>query len=95
MSTGANPLARAPADRRIDQTLWSAECKAPTRSGAVATLQRLLRSAGCDLVAEVEPRPVLDRERLEDVRRILRMSPEERLREVANVSRFLAGARPA
>lgn len=58
-----------------------------------STLERLLAAAGLDLLAEVQPRPVLDAQELDDVARILRMTPEERLREVANVSHFLAGAR--
>lgn len=42
---------------------------------------------------EVIPSPVLDRTMLADVPRILRLTPEERLREVGNVSRFVAMAR--
>ncbi len=57
------------------------------------TLQRLLRAAGFDLAAEIVPRPTARSHMMGDVARILRLSPEDRLREVAAVSRFLAGAR--
>jgi len=59
------------------------------------TLSRLLSAAGFALRSQVEPRPALDSHMLEDVARILRLTPEERLAEVRNVSRFLAAARRA
>jgi hypothetical protein len=59
------------------------------------TLGRLVAAAGFELELEVHPKPVLDRRLLDDVPRILRLSPEARLREVANLSRFLAAARRA
>jgi len=52
------------------------------------TLDRLLAAAGFELRAHLLPRPVLESHMLEDVRRILCLSPEDRLREVANLSRF-------
>ncbi len=57
-----------------------------------ATLNRLLKAAGFGLSAvlnriDVEP-AVMD-----DVPRILRLTPEERLREAGQVSRFIAAAR--
>ena len=58
-----------------------------------ATLERLLRGAGFSLTVQLIPRPQLDRQVLDDVQRILRMSPEDRLREVGNVSRMVAEAR--
>jgi transcriptional regulator with XRE-family HTH domain len=57
------------------------------------TLERLLEAAGFELELGAHPKPVLDRQLLEDVPRILRLTPEARLREVANLSRFLAAAR--
>jgi transcriptional regulator with XRE-family HTH domain len=57
------------------------------------TLTGLLKSAGFELRAELERMPVVDRQILDDVPRILRLTPEQRLREVANVSRFIAGAK--
>ncbi len=44
---------------------------------------------------ELAPLPVLDTHVLEDVSRILALTPEERLLEVRNVSRFDAAARRA
>ena len=62
-------------------------------SPTMSTLTRLVRAAGFQLVADVEPVPRLDPSVLDDIPRILRMSPEERLREVAQVSRFINAAR--
>lgn len=60
---------------------------------SLVTLNRLLSAAGFTMVAELEKIPVVDRSILDDVPRILRMSAEDRLREVAQVSRFVTGAR--
>jgi transcriptional regulator with XRE-family HTH domain len=57
------------------------------------TLMRLIRAAGCTLRAHVEPVRLMDQSLLDDVPRILRMTPEARLEEVARVSRFVAEAR--
>lgn len=57
------------------------------------TLMRLIRSAGFTLVAHVEQVPTVERSILDDVPRILRMTPEQRLEEVAQVSRFVSAAR--
>jgi transcriptional regulator with XRE-family HTH domain len=57
------------------------------------TLRHLLAAAGFDVVAHLVPRPVVDSHMLTDVDRLLRLSPEDRLRETGNVSRFLTGAR--
>jgi len=57
-----------------------------------ATLGRLLKAAGFALstgLKRVDVDPVV----LDDVPRILRLTPEERLREVGQVSRFIAAAR--
>lgn len=59
------------------------------------TLRRLLASAGFDVVTELVPRPVVDSHMLADIERLLQRSPEDRLREVASVSRFLIEARRA
>lgn len=56
------------------------------------TLMRLLRAAGFKLRATIERIPPVDRSLLDDVPRILRMTPEQRLEEVAEVSRFIAAA---
>ena len=57
------------------------------------TLSRLLAAAGFELFAGLEPLPVPDTHMLEDVARILALSPEDRLREVAPLSRFDSAAR--
>jgi transcriptional regulator with XRE-family HTH domain len=54
------------------------------------TLDRLIAAAGFELRRELSPRPVLHSHMLDDCARILRLSPVERLREVGNVSRFVA-----
>jgi predicted transcriptional regulator len=62
-------------------------------SPSFATLSKMLEAAGFDLVTQIDPRLTLDRSELDDVRRILKLTPEERLNEVRNVSRFVAAAR--
>lgn len=57
-----------------------------------STLSRLLKAAGFSLSTELRQISV-DPQLLDDVPRILAMSPEQRLREVAQVSRFLSAAR--
>ena len=57
------------------------------------TLATLLAAAGFELIARLEPAANVDTHMLEDVERILSLTPEERLREVANLSRFEAAAK--
>lgn len=57
------------------------------------TLGRLLRSAGYEIRTELQKLPVLDKQLLDDVPRILKLTPEQRLREVARVDHFFAGAK--
>jgi transcriptional regulator with XRE-family HTH domain len=57
-----------------------------------STLARLLKAAGFSLFADLR-RTRVDPQLLDDVPRILALSPEQRLREVALVSRFLSAAR--
>src|SRR5262245_30975688 len=59
------------------------------------TLQRIAKAAGFEITLSLTRKPVLDRQILDDVPRILRMSPEDRLREVGNINRFSASARQA
>jgi transcriptional regulator with XRE-family HTH domain len=61
-------------------------------SPSLATLSRLLKAAGFGLSAGLRMIAV-DPSLLDDVPRILRLTPEERLREVAHVSSFIAAAR--
>jgi transcriptional regulator with XRE-family HTH domain len=57
------------------------------------TLTRLLGAAGYEIRCDLVPRPVPDSHMLEDVDRIMGLTPEERLIEVRSVSRFEAAAR--
>ena len=57
------------------------------------TLERLLEAANLDIHAQLEPRVVVGSHMLGEVPRILRMTPEQRLEEVKNLSEFLANAR--
>ena len=59
-----------------------------------ATLARLLKAAGFRLNATLR-RIHADPALLDDVPRILLLTPEERLREVGQVSRFISAARRA
>ena len=57
------------------------------------TLARLVEAGGFDLDVELVPWGAPDSHMLDDVERILRLTPEERLLEVANVNRFVHRAR--
>lgn len=57
-----------------------------------STLVRLLKAAGFSLSPDLR-RISIDPQLLDDVPRILALSPEQRLREVAQVSRFFSAAR--
>src|ERR1041385_6537773 len=59
------------------------------------TLERLGHAAGVELALTLPPPAGLDRQGLDGVPRLLRLSPEDRLREVANLARLLAQARRA
>ena len=57
-----------------------------------STLVRLLKAAGFGLSPSLR-RIRVDPQMLDDVPRILALSPEQRLREIAQVSRFVSAAR--
>jgi len=57
------------------------------------TLVRLCAAAGFEVEPVLRPRTVVRSHMLADVPRILRLTPEERLVELRNASRFLAAAR--
>lgn len=57
------------------------------------TLARLVEAAGFELRAELAMRAVVETHMLADVARILSLSPEARLLEMRNLSRFEAAAR--
>lgn len=62
-------------------------------SPGAATLARLLAAAGFETRTELAPLSPPQSHMLDDVARILRLSPDARLQELANVSRFVAAAR--
>ena len=57
------------------------------------TLTRLLAAAGFELRADLDVRTTARSHRLDDVARILRLSPTQRLDEVRNLNRFVHAAR--
>lgn len=57
------------------------------------TLRGLLAAVGLEVTCELVPAVVVDSHMLDDVERILAMTPEERLVEVRNFSRLEAAAR--
>jgi transcriptional regulator with XRE-family HTH domain len=57
------------------------------------TLERLIAAAGFSLHRELTLRPTPDSYMLQDVARILSLTPEERLAEVRNLNAFLAETR--
>ena len=66
-----------------------------TTSPTWETLTRIVAAAGFILEPHLTLRPVAGSHMLADVRRILSLTPEQRLREVANASRFTAQVRRA
>jgi transcriptional regulator with XRE-family HTH domain len=56
------------------------------------TVLRLLAATGFELQTSLQLRPVKRSHMLNDVSRILRLTPEERLNELRNASRFFASA---
>lgn len=62
-------------------------------SPSAGTLERLLREAGFRLRVELRARRPGASHMLADVARILSLTPEQRLLEVRNMSRFLSAAR--
>lgn len=51
-------------------------------------LRKLLDAAGFELRISARLKPIRDTHMRDDINRLLAMSPEDRLREVANISRF-------
>ncbi len=72
-----------------------ARIEAGTTSPTWKSLTRILEAAGFSLDAGMIPSPVRGSHMLDDVARILSLSPEARLAEVANAARFLAAATKA
>src|SRR5262245_19032508 len=59
---------------------------------SAGTLRRILAAAGVELSATLVELPVRSSHMLADVARILRLTPEQRLIEVRNLSRLQAAA---
>lgn len=59
------------------------------------TLQRIVAATGHSLVADIEPATIGSTHMMDDVARILALSPEDRLRELAAIDRFALHARRA
>lgn len=56
------------------------------------TLVHLLRAAGCELDVDLRPAQARRSHMLDDVPRILRLTPEQRLLELRNAAHMLASA---
>ncbi|MGH7701982.1 MAG: helix-turn-helix domain-containing protein [Gemmatimonadales bacterium] len=57
------------------------------------TLSRLLTALGLEMRVRLDVQPASGTQMLDDVPRILRLTPEERLAELRNVSRLVTEAR--
>ncbi len=91
--TRAGVTQRELADRARTSQSVVARIESGQTIPSVDTLDRLLAAAGFELKRALFPKPVVHSHMLEDSARILRLSPSDRLREVGNVSRFVAEAR--
>ena len=103
MTTAAELLRQARARAGLSQRALAQ--RAGTAQSAIAriesgltsptwdTLQRLLAAVDLEIHAAVEPRVVVGSHMLDDVPRILSLTPEQRLEELKNFSRFLYEAR--
>ena len=70
-----------------------ARVEAGITSPTLDTLSRILAAAGFELRTQLEPRSGPDTHMLDDVPRILRLTPEQRLLELRNASSFITSAR--
>jgi len=84
---------RALAQRAVTSQSVVARIELGETSPTWETLSRLLVAAGFDLEPRINRRGVAGSHMLSDVARIRALSPEARLAEVANVSRFTHAAR--
>ncbi len=69
-----------------------ARIESGTTSPSWETLVHLLRAAGCELGVDLRPAQARRSHMLDDVPRILRLTPEQRLLELRNAARMLACA---
>jgi len=79
---------RALAERAMTAQSVVARIESGDTSPTWETLQRLARAGGFELAAQLVPVVEPETHMLDDVARILSLTPEDRLREVANLSRF-------
>lgn len=102
VSTPARLVAAARQRARISQRELARRARtaqsvvARIESGATSpgwkTLQRILQAAGFELHTELAARPRGRSHMLDDVPRILRLTPEQRLIELRNAARFFSAA---
>src|SRR6185437_6695154 len=90
--TRAGLTQRALAERAATSQSVVARIERGQTVPGVETLDRLLAATGFELKRTLQPKPVVHSHMLDDAARILRLTPVERLREVANVSRFISAA---
>ncbi|MBA2290828.1 MAG: helix-turn-helix transcriptional regulator [Gemmatimonadales bacterium] len=90
---GAGLSQRALAKRAATSQSVVARIELGETSPTWETLSRLVAAAGFDLESRIAHRPVSGSHMLADVARIRALSPEARLAEVANASRFITAAR--
>ena len=103
MSTPAELLLRARQQAGLSQRELARRAStaqsvvARIESGATSpswdTLSRLLSAAGFTIDATVAVAPVADSHMMQDVARIRALTPEARLAELSNASRFLTAVR--
>lgn len=91
--TRAGLSQRALAQRARTSQSVVARIESGNASPSWQTAQRLLRAAGFELHAELRPLRRARSHMLDDVARILRLSPEDRLLELRNAARLLSEAR--
>jgi predicted transcriptional regulator len=84
---------RALASRARTAQSVVARIEAGATSPSWSTLERLLGALGFEIHADLAVRPQKETHMLDDVARILRLTPEQRLAELRNVDRFLNAAR--
>ena len=90
---GAGLTQRALARRARTSQSVIARIESGVTSPSLKTLERLLSKAGYELQANIRPRRSGRSHMLDDVPRILRLTPEQRLLELRNAARFFASAR--
>ena len=78
--------------RFVDRSLLPVAAACVVANGVRETLAALLHASGFELRMGLEAAPACDMRMLDDVARIQRLTPEQRLIELGNASRFFAAA---